>query len=352
VPQLTLVKKVTAPGDVEGLLWSSDGTKVAAYSDDAGAGIPTIVYVPSPFASVITIWNADGTVFRTIQRSGPFLETFDTFAFVAGNSEIVAPPPVNGNDLALSVFDVFGGQTVRDLPGSYPGANRNINGARQLVASPDQKTLAVTFGHARPQPVALYSTDDWSKLAEFPEGPKNLAELPQTLAFSPDGRFFAVCRIDSKVLIYDVAARALIKKIDAFPDVGGAGAIAFSPDSTMIAVASHDTVFAHRLADGSSAKGTSEGSIRIFGISDGSRRAIYEKPLVVRGLAWTASGRSVAFIAGAKSASLHLWQPFASSLSESEIDLGGYANSMAASPDGRKLAVGVDRTLDIFSVEP
>ena len=103
------------------------------------------------------------------------------------------------NDIAFSVFEAETGNLLRDLPGSHPGRPRNVNGATVLIASPEESILAVIFGRALKQPLALYSTGDWAKLADLPDG-----QRPETAAFSRDGRLLAVGRLARYVLIYDV----------------------------------------------------------------------------------------------------------------------------------------------------
>src|SRR5262249_54477428 len=116
LPKLQVVRELQAPGPVSRLLWSSDGAKLAAYILGPGRVWPLIgTLLPSPFGSLITIWNADGKVFRKLQRPQPFFQTLDTFAFVAGDKQIVAPPSMQSNTLAFSVFDIDTGEIVHEV---------------------------------------------------------------------------------------------------------------------------------------------------------------------------------------------------------------------------------------------
>jgi WD40 repeat protein len=350
LPMLKMVRDLSTPGDTSGVIWSSDGTKLAAYSFDPGAGLPGVVRVPSDSARLIMVWNADGTVFRELRRSQPFINGEETFAFVAGDKQIVAPPLLDVYDLVLSVFDVAAGKIVHDV---HEDPARNRYRVAKLVASPDQSILAVTFGSAEARQVALYSTGNWSKLADLPESPKAFNEQPGALAFSGDGKFLAVCRLDGVVLIYDLSSRRVVQRINSFPDigVGGAPTIAFSADGTMIAVGSNELEVLHHLPNGGDEMIPAKNPVRLFHVKDASTVAVYSEPFLgVGALAWSPDGRLVAFITGSRV--LHLWNPFQPKISEWTKDLDDYAFSLAFSPDGRNLAADVGRNVKVFSVSP
>jgi WD40 repeat protein len=65
---------------------------------------------------------------------------------------------------------------------------------------------------------------------------------------------------------------------------------------------------------------------------------------------WTRDGRYVAFITANRT--LHLWDPFRPALKERTIDLGGEAFSLAFSPNGLSLAVGVGNAVRLIRLEP
>src|SRR5262245_18459234 len=92
LPGLQVVRELQTPGLLSSVLWSSDGTKLAASSLGAGADLPFVfgAHIPSPFGSLITIWNADGQVFRKLESQKPFFGALVTFAFVGRDYTIVA----------------------------------------------------------------------------------------------------------------------------------------------------------------------------------------------------------------------------------------------------------------------
>jgi WD40 repeat protein len=339
-PSLKLIQRLPAPGEVGQVIWSSDGSKIAAFSFGQPARLPGIITVPSPFAKQITIWNADGTLFRSLIRNEPFMSVSDTFAFVAGDTEIAAPPSIYAKDIAFSIFDIYSGKIVREI------ASQNTGRGVKIIASPDQTSVAVIFNQAEIRPVALYSTKDWTKLDELPLGPTRGAAYPIGASFAPDRRHLAVLRMDGVVLVYDLNSKQIVRTIDSFPDISGAEVIAFSPDSTMIAIGSFSN---GDFSDGSGKDRPIKNPVRLFNIKNGSTVAVYTEPFLgVQAMAWSPDSRFVAFVTG--NGLLHVWSPFQAKTTEWKTDLHKYVDSIAFSPDGGRLAVGDGQTVKIFSV--
>jgi len=338
LPSMKLIRALPAPGEVGQVIWSSDGSKVAAFSFGQPARLPGIITVPSPFAKQITIWNADGTLYRSLTRNEPFMSVSDTFAFVAGDTEIATPPSIYAKDLAFSIFDIESGKIVHEV------ASQNTGRGVKLTASPDQTILAVIFNQTKVRPVVLYSTKDWSTLDELPLGPTHGAAYPIGVSFSPDERYVAVLRLDGVVLVYDRSSKQIVQTIDSFPDIAGAEAVVFSPDSAMIAVGSHskDNWFSGK-------DSPAKNPVRLFNIKNGSTVAVYTEPFLgVQTMAWSPDDRFVAFITG--NGLLHVWSPFQAKTAEWKTDLHAYVASIAFSPHGRQLAVGDGQTVKVFSV--
>jgi WD40 repeat protein len=84
--------------------------------------------------------------------------------------------------------------------------------------------------------------------------------------------------------------------------------------------------------------------VRVFSVKDGVRVATYGEPLYpADGVRWSPDGRFLAFITGHRT--LHLWNPFRPEPTERAIRLGG-----SFSPDGGRLAVGIDQNVRIFRI--
>jgi WD40 repeat protein len=346
LPVLKVDQKLSGPGQTSGVIWTRDGKKLAAWSYGRSSGIPsTPLYSLSPFGTVITIWNADGSVFCQIGRERPFFDVQDSFAFVAGDKEIVAPPPYSKEERtqAFSVLDAETGEVIREVSGTHPDQYRNVNGAKRIVASPDQSIVAMTFGLALPQQVGLYSTRDWSRLPELPEGAKNAADRPDSLAFSEDGRFLAAGR-GGKIFVYDIATTQLVRKIDSFSDIrASTGSLAFNPDGTMIAAGLGGL--------------NSAGAVRVFRVSDGSRLALFpEKIWSISSMAWSRKGTILAFIIHYRTLCLFIigrcvYGTHSAQKKTSKRSISRASDSLAFSPDGKKLAVAVGSGITIYTVE-
>jgi WD40 repeat protein len=111
-------------------------------------------------------------------------------------------------------------------------------------------------------------------------------------------------------------------------------AIAFNPDASVIAVGSY---------------GNGPDLLRLFSTKNASTVDVYPEPASkIETLDWSSDGRFIAFVTGRRV--LHLWIPLQLKTTERQIALDGEAYSLAFSPDGRELAVGVDRNVKIFSI--
>jgi WD40 repeat protein len=299
------------------------------------------INLPSPFGGVITVWNANGERLRTIVRPQPFFDSGDNFAFAAGNRQLVAPPLIPSEGLAFTVFDVEGGEVVREVAGANPGKARYANAGKLFAAAPDQSLLAVSFGPAFAQPVTLFSMRDWTKVTELPDAPKDIEIIPNALSFSHDSRFLAVNRAHA-LSIFDLSLGKFVLRFDPFQDLlGGASAIAFNPKGELIAAASFSQVNSTERKN----------AVRVFSTTSGSRFASYAQPFSpVKSLTWSPDGSFIAFIASGRV--LHLWSPFGSETDEKIIELSAkaYSPCLAFSPDGEKLAVAVDRAVRIYKV--
>jgi WD40 repeat protein len=328
LPKLQVGREFATPGPIASMIWSSDGTKLATANLGIGADIPGLMtHLSSLGGNRITIWDVDGHLLRTLRRPDPFFGIDSSFAFVAGDRQIAATT-LDSNTLAFSVFDVDSGEIVHEVAGIDADDRLKRFRAKLIVASPDQSILAAGFPGGRP--VALYSPQDWTRMAEVPIGQNNET---RALAFSRDGRFLAIGTLYN-ALVYDLQSRDVVQKIN--PNFDGAiQNVAFSPDGTMLAV-------------GGAAK---DQPVRVFAVKDASRTAAFSTPDgPIGGLSWSPDGRLIAFVTGYRR--LHLWEPFRPGPRERTVDLSSGAHSLglALSPDGGTLAAEIEQNVRLFNL--
>lgn len=330
LPSLRLLQVLRPPAAVSALAWNSDGSKLAGVVLLGSSLIPTLppVSLASPFGKRITIWNADGSVFRELDRPDTAYTLGDRIAFVAGDTQIAAPPLMTSQSLAFSVFDVESGAVIREVRGPLPDTER-LNRGRLMTASPDQSILALSY--KAELPVALYATKDWSKLADLPEGPAKPEDEVRDLSFSRDGRLLAVL-VRRLVRIYDVRSTQIIQRIAINSYLTN---VALSPDGAKLAVAINALT-----TDGPGS------SIEIFDVREGSRIATYPAARHdTHGLSWSPDGRLIAFVTGYRT--LHVWDPAGSVKRERTVDLDS-STVFAFSPDGRRIAAKSNAAVKIF----
>jgi WD40 repeat protein len=152
--------------------------------------------------------------------------------------------------------------------------------------------------------------------------------------FSRDGKLLAVITASSTVLTYDVPARKLVQSFVAYPGNSATG-IALCPDARTVAVINNGREPA-----------------RVFRIEDAvqiATLAYTEGVSLVENAAWSPAGDILAFVTGAPR-TLHLWLPFIPGQHETVMKLDSYADSLAFSPDGKNLAVGIGPNVVVFAV--
>lgn len=342
LPTLEQEKILRASGPVATLTWSSDSTKLAAAIIDAGPPVPAIGFRTGAFGNLIMVWEADGRLYRELRRKEPFLSVGSDIAFVAGDRQLVAPAMYSSNALAFSVFDLQSGEIVREIAGPAPDGKRSVNRAFRLVSLPDQQSLAVAFQGDR-RPVALYSTHDWSKLADLPDASK-AGLAPRAVASTSDGRFLAVVR-GATAFIYEIASKQIVQKIGPTFESGYGlpHQVALSPDGSMVALALKRIFFKSTGAIAT----TDEDAVGIFSTRNSSRLASRDHVFSVNGLAWSPNGGFLAFTSGRNT--VHLWDVLKSSPNERTRE-SNHARALALSPDGLRAAVSDGENVRIFRI--
>jgi WD40 repeat protein/serine/threonine protein kinase len=204
-------------------------------------------------------------------------------------------------DGAVKVWDV----AIRPNPNILTGHNGMLN---SLAFSPDGKTLAVA--DVNDKAVKL-----WDLATRQPIGTlRDHEKWVWFLAFAPDGRTLASVGVDLVIRLWDVPAQKLAAKLQlgGYPD-----SIAFSPDGKLLAA------------------GNSAGNVQVWDLS--SKQKVRELPGASK-FQFSPDGTLLAGISGntVRLWDVATWQPVADELKGGKAAVAG----LAFAPDGSTLATG------------
>jgi WD40 repeat protein len=368
LPELRYVRTLPAPNEIysfgmfqsgtSGLTWSPDGERLAAY-------------IRSGLA--IMAWSPDGKYQYEFPRHG-FGPTAYALGFLSGHSQIITSPAAQSNtpdeqqaaeQNAFSVIDPATGKVLQGVPGPNPGKTFRENEAHHLAISPDRQLAAVIYHPYAGRSIGVYSTRDWLRVAVI-DLDDDRGMGAQALAFSPDSTKLAIAHgRKGRVDILGVGSWTLLRTIEAFPEQPPAmqsvflRALAFSPDASMIAVGSGSGGVYWQYRDGSPAP-EGEGNpirqfpydpLRVFRVDDGSfvaSAAEFAASFDDNRLAWSPASGFLAFVDSYRQ--LRLWSPAhpgpPTIAVKPERNMGG----LAFSPDGGQLAVNFLNGVKIFDV--
>lgn len=185
----------------------------------------------------VAIWDTQtGKLVRTLEQEG-------------GGVRTLAYSP-NGKYLAVGrefsrltkerahahLYDAVSGNLLQGFPPSSP-ASGNASDAEALAFSPDSRYLAAS-GHGSSVNGVIYdiSTNKvvWPLLD--PKGSKS-NNVIQAIDFSPSGQFVALGRLGGQIDIWSIKSRKLIKRLEA--QSAGVHALAFSPDGKYLVSGTH-----------------------------------------------------------------------------------------------------------------
>jgi WD40 repeat protein len=342
--ELHLVYELERPGHNFAVAWDARGKQLATFTLDASRGNLTSA------GGLLTVWNDDGKITQELRRDPPSFDVGDTFAFLAQDRQIAVPPSSASNNLAFSIFDIAARTVVQEVKGLHPEGRRNMNAASQLVSSPDQSLLAVTYSAAFNQPIAVYSTTDFSRPLALFAKPAGNGQSPDRVAFSSDGALLAISQRNNKIVIYDAVSREALQRIDPFPEsFWPNSAVSFDPRSAMIAVGSSELTSVSRSPNGNVSIVSLKDAVRVFRIKDAARIASYNSLTnPVRTLVWSPDGNFIAIVDG--NWHLHFWDPARPGLGQTPISLRPDATSLSFSPNGTRLAVANGNYISVFAI--
>jgi RNA polymerase sigma factor (sigma-70 family) len=260
----------------------------------------------------------------------------------------------NGNALAggtgsgrLRLYDVATRKEVAALQkGVYLSCQPSPDGKTLAVA--DQEDRNVRLWNAVAGSVRLWDAVAGKEVRRLEAAPQFVSGM----AFSPDSTRLALCSgTDVFVYLYDAATGKLVQKIGPHP--GGMTAVAFSPDGRCVAAASMaDTVHLWEVASGQERLRISHGGPVVTTLTlapDSRMLAAGYDGLHFKG---GPNGRTVAILPEERD-KVRLWDTADGRQLHRFVGHGGGVTTLAFTPDGRVLLSGChDTTALLWDVAP
>lgn len=226
--------------DIDGLAWSADGEMVLSshrgqtfiWNAATGAFVRKLAGVvgalaiapdgntlASTSANNVLLWDTNTT---SLKRTLAGTVRLNYVAWSPDGNTIVA----SGRDGYLKIWDAHTGALLRNVKDA--GLNAH---PYQVIFSPDGKTLASEGDGV----IALWDTQTWTLRASILNAHENGV---WTVAFSPDSKLLASGGQDKSIKLWDVATQAPIRTMPGFS--GNVNWVTISPDGKLVAGASGD----------------------------------------------------------------------------------------------------------------
>jgi WD40 repeat protein len=324
--------KVINTGGLWGIAWSPDSQEVAGTYD---------------MATKAGIWDVNsGEKLQTIQiiAGGDSNSVF----FLPDKNILLTPLSVNKEPSlaeasgALSLWDINKGTVIKTIAGPYPQVSKfNPNRPDRVAMSADGAFAAgkaFHTPHAPPSSAVIYSLNEGKVLHvfDYPPGPDQ--DVVGAMAFSPDGKYFAVGGFSGAIHLYDVASGQLLRKFRPYADkykYVAIGVLAFSPDSRFLAGGLNSVVESPK----------PDNVVNVWKVSDMSLVASYppDNFYVIRQISWAPNGRTIAFVAGGNT--VHVWSLGHPHDPGIVMHIPEDVTTALISPDGKYLAVSSEKLL-------
>jgi WD40 repeat protein len=326
----TKIATLDEDNDIWGLDFSPDGKHLAA---------------TALFGLKVNIWDwQKSQIVRTLMKPrGAGASTATELLQYSPDGQLLAAcygrVGPNDNYSVARIWNVVTGEIVHDIGEPVGG------GACDAIGfSPDGKTfIRVVWRHSAfpGDNVIVYATDTWQPVW----GLRTIPFLPKTLAISPDGKVIAVGGqvidgpdkpIQPRIVIVDIAKRAIVRTIDAFPVENEIGHLAWNPDGI-------------HLAAGARVGGSFAGpdAVKVFDARTGEQVVAEQATnATVHGLRYTKDGKYL--IEAGVGTTIKIWDGQHRELLQ---EIKGDAGSLAVSRDGRYLAMGGDRKILVWELK-
>ena len=201
---------------LEGHALSSDGTRLAVVSEDAGT---------------ILLWDMETReIIATLEKHENYW--FNSVSFSPDGTRLASGAGSLDGTMLLLLWDVDSGELIATLEGH---ANYWL---RSETFSPDGTTLASRIGDGT---ILLWDVDSGELIATL-EGHTGgtLRGIP-ALAFSPDGATLASGARDGTIFLWDVKTKEFIASLEGHADYW-VHSVSFSPDGAILASGSGNTI--------------------------------------------------------------------------------------------------------------
>ena len=201
---------------LEGHALSSDGTRLAVVSEDAGT---------------ILLWDMETReIIATLEKHENYW--VNSVSFSPDGTRLASGAGSLDGTMLLLLWDVDSGELVATLEGH---ANYWLGSE---TFSPDGTTLASRIGDGT---ILLWDVDSGELIATFEGHTGGTLRGISALAFSPDGATLASGARDGTIFLWDVKTKELIASLEGHADYW-VHSVSFSPGGTHLATGSGNTI--------------------------------------------------------------------------------------------------------------